>query len=158
MATRGISAFLKTCATRGSCGSLDLKFEHQIDALWNELFGVLDGDIGIVSVIENDQLNTGCGCSGGNALSHSNGEGHFRTLNCEAKAQTAGTRNEPVLPILRLRNIAPMHQGFQDAVDTGFGDTRLLVNVFQRDGSWALFQQLDYIVAPWKGWESDRGA
>jgi hypothetical protein len=38
-----------------------------------------------------------------------------------------------------------MNQRFQDAIDAGLGDLRLLKNVFKADGSVTLLQQFHYI-------------
>jgi hypothetical protein len=63
----------------------------------------------------------------------------------ETEAQAAGAGNEPVEAVLRLGDIAAVRQGLEDAVDAGPGDLRLLVDIFEGDGSLAILQQLEYV-------------
>src|SRR6185503_18936805 len=63
----------------------------------------------------------------------------------KSKAQSTGARNQPILPALRLGNIAPVHKGLKDAIDAGFRDMGLLVHVLERQGRMMLLQKLDHV-------------
>ena len=77
--------------------------------------------------------------------SHGNREGHLRTLRGKTEAQAPGARNQPVKAVLRLGDVAAMHQRLEDAIDAGLGDLRLLKNLFQRDRGVVLLQQLNHV-------------
>jgi hypothetical protein len=130
-----MSAFLKMWATRGATCSSTWNSRTKVNALGDKLLGVLDGDVGIVAVVEHEQFHAGGGRGGGDTLGHGDGEGHLRALDGETEAQAARARDQPVKAILRLGHIAAMHQRLEDAVDAGLGDLGLLEDVFKRTGA-----------------------
>ena len=122
MATSGNLGFLEDVGDARRHVFFHLELEHQVHALGDEFFGILDGDVGIVAVIEHQQFHAGGGGGGGDALRNGHRKGHLRALGGKAKAQAAGTGDQPVLAVLRLGHIAAMDQRFQDAIDAGLGD------------------------------------
>ena len=129
----------------GSYVLLHLEFEGQVDALAHKVFRVLDGDIGIVAVVELEQFHSGRSSSGGDAGGNGDAEGHLRALRGETEAEAAGTRDQAVLAALALGHVAAMNQGFQDPIDAGLGDVGLLIDVLERDGTVRLFQEFQNI-------------
>ena len=140
-----MSAFLKMCATRGATCLLDLELDGQVNPLGHEFLGVLDGDVGVVTVIEISNSTPDAAAADGDALRHGHREGHLGALGGKAEAQPAGAGDQPVKAVLRLGHIAAMNQGLENAVDAGLGDMRLLVNVLQGHGGVILFQQLKHV-------------
>ena len=63
-----------------------LELDGQVNPFGHKLFGVLDGNDGVVAVIEHQQFDAGCGCRRSDALSHSHGEGHLGALGRKTEA------------------------------------------------------------------------
>jgi len=121
----------------------DLELEDKIDALLHEGFSVLDGGVGVVAVVELEQLNAGSGGGGGDALGYGDGEGHLSALGGEAEAEAAGAGDEAIGSVLRLGDVAAMDEGFEDAVDGGFGDFGALEDVLEGEGTVVLLKKLE---------------
>ena len=119
---------------------LHLELKHKVHALADKFTRVLDGDVGVLLVVEHHQFNAGCGRRGGHAIHNGDGEGHFSGLRGQAKTQPPRARDQPVLPALRLRHVAAVHQGFQNAIDAGLGNLCLLEDIFQSDRRIGLLQ------------------
>ena len=141
----GNIGFFENVGDVGSYVLFYLELQHQVDPLAHKLLGILDCDVGVIAIIQLQQLNARRRCSRGNAGSHGYREGHFRTLRREAEAQSARPGHQAILPALSLRDIAAVHQRFQNPIHAGLGNIGLLVHIFQRDGTVGLLQQLQHI-------------
>ena len=124
---------------------LDLELEHEVNAFGDKFLGVPDGNIGVVAVVEDEKLDAGCGGRGSDALGHSDGEGQLRALDRQAEAQAAGARNQPVLAVLGLGDVAAVDEGLEDAINAGLGDPGFPVDVLEGGRGVILLQELEYI-------------
>jgi hypothetical protein len=124
---------------------LDLELDGQVHALGDELFGVLDSDVGVVLIVKDQQFDAGSSGGGRDALGNSHGEGHLGALGRKAETQSPGARDQPVKAILGLGHIAAMHEGFEDAIDASLGNLRLLIDIFKGNGGMILFEQFEHV-------------
>ena len=129
---------------RGHC-FLDLELEHQIDAFGHKLFSVLNGNVGIIPVVEHKQLDSGSRGGSLDTLRNGHRKWHLGAQRGKAETKPAGPGNQPVLTVLRFGYIAPMHQRLEDAVNTGLGYFGFLKDLFESKGAMVLLQQFDHV-------------
>ena len=123
MAMSGMLAPAILSRDDGSDVLVDLEFDDEVYLAADKLFGVLEGGGRVVVVVEDEEVDADRERPLLEALGDLVREGHLGALAGEAEAQLLRCGYVAVGAVRGLREVAAMHEGLQDAVDSGLGDS-----------------------------------
>ena len=103
---------------------------------------VLNSGVGIVPVVENQQVDAYCRRRLLQTLAYGIGKGHLQTLTGEAETELMRPCHMAVVPVGSLRHVTSMHQRLQNAVNRCFGDFCAFVDRLQDQGLVLILQEL----------------
>ncbi len=124
---------------------IDLEFDHQIDPVAHELIRVAQSSGTVIAIVEHDQVDAGGRRCSLQTVGDGFGKWHIRRLTAKSESRLLGSRHQAVQPILRLRQVAAVHKGFQNAINGRLGNAGALVDGFERQRTLFVLQKLEYV-------------
>ena len=109
---------------------LDLELDDKLYSVFDKLARVAQCSLCAIAVVSQNQLDARSRGCFPQARRDRFGERHLRALTSETEPHFLWTRNQTVRSIGRLRDIASMNKGLQDAIDAGFRNFGSLIDVF----------------------------
>ena len=123
----------------------DLELDDEIDSGAHELIGIQQGGLGVVAVVQDEEVDPESHGGLLQGLGYKLGEGHVAGLAGIAEAELLGAGDLTVEAIRPLHQVAAMDEGLEDPVDGRLGDLGLSMDGFERHGLLLGLKQLEYV-------------